>query len=125
MAILHMWAYPIGPYKVWRRPKALENHVVPRTRTYTGVGLAIVAVFEMVSVWDLIEGIGRAFKYMFMDFRHRHHEIGYVNQHVQGMKSSHWYGTYQTSQIMSFNRLPRAQIVAQGIEPQEEKMRVR
>lgn len=83
VAILHIFAYPLAPYKVWRRPRALENHVVGKTNTYTGIGMACVALVEMVNVIDLFEGIYRAFKYLLFDLRHRHHEIGYMNNHVK------------------------------------------
>jgi len=82
VALLHIYAYPLGPYRVWRRPRASENLVVKDVKTYTGIGLAVVALVEMLNVLDLVEGIGRAFKYMIFDIRKRHHEIGYADNHV-------------------------------------------
>lgn len=81
VAVLHIYAYPLGPYKVWRRPRALENHVVGKVHTYTGKGMAVVAIVEMLNFVDLFEGIYRAFKYLLFDIRHRHHEIGYMDNH--------------------------------------------
>ena len=42
----------------------------------------MVALVEMLNVLDLVEGIGRAFKYLIFDIRKRHHEIGYADNHV-------------------------------------------
>lgn len=83
VSLLHLYAYPLRPYRVWRRPRALDNHVVSSMPTYTGVGIAIIALLEMLNPWDLVTGIGRAFKYLLFDIRHRHHDIGYANQHAK------------------------------------------
>lgn len=91
VALLHIYAYPLRPYKIWHRPKALENIVVGEVNTYTGIGMALVALIEMVNVLDLFAGIYRAFKYLVFDIRFRHHEIGYVNQH-KGERSFHGRG---------------------------------
>ena len=103
VALLHIFAYPYAPYKVWRRPKALENHVISKTRTYTGKGIALVALVEMLNFVDLIEGIWRAFKYLLYDLRHRHHEIGYADNHIQeqARRTSVWGRASGTSMVRS------------------------
>lgn len=117
VAMFHVYAYPLGPYKVWRRPRACDNYVVGNMRTYTGLGLAVVALIEMVNAKDLVVGIGRAFKYLLFDIRHRHHEIGYANNHV-GQPLSH-----RTTLSSNSSRGP-SRDKQQSIKPKVEVMEV-
>lgn len=80
-SVLHLWAFPWQVYDIRR------SHIVaaesapgflpdPET-AYQGGPLGIKALTDAFNPWDIIKNVGRAFRWVWVGRKNRHHDISY------------------------------------------------
>jgi hypothetical protein len=89
-AILHLWAFPYGPYvpgakaTFYPAPDARRPEILPPRENVhaapAGGFLGILALWDAMNVWDFVKAFGRGMRWLFCGIKRRREDISYRNK---------------------------------------------